>query len=125
MQDTTTILFVYNLDSGVLQSLHDYSSGKMAGSGATSPLSALTHSPVGMKKEWKRFLKELSIPSRSLDRDEFIAEFGHRSVTFPIVLLKQGPELKILVNSDEIKACRELGDLIALLKRRLAGIQAQ
>jgi len=121
MQDSPILLFVYNLDSGVLQSIHDYSTMKTESAGGEiSPLSRLTHSPLGMKKEWKRFIKELKIPSRSLDRNEFFHEFGRRPITFPIVLVKKGTELSILITTDEIKACSELRDLIQLVEGRIA-----
>jgi hypothetical protein len=123
MQDPLVILFVNNIDSGVLLSLHDYSTSKSDISGAdASPLSAITHSPVGIKKEWKRFLKELPIPSRSLDRNEFTTEFGNRPVAFPVVLLKKGTELSILVSAEEIRACRELSDLIHLVRERISNL---
>lgn len=120
MPDSKTLLFVYNIDSRVLQSLHDYSAGRAAASGQiTCPLMALTHSPVGMKKEWKRFLKELVIPSRSLDKNEFIAEFGPRQIAYPAILVKKGTDLIILVTAEEIERCREPGELISLVLDRL------
>jgi len=121
MPDSKTLLFVYNLDSGVLQSLHDYSPGRGAASGTgTCALAAVTFSPVGMKKEWKRFLKEFRLPSRSLGRDEFCSEFGHCTITLPVVLLRKGTELSVIVSTEELKACRELSDLIHLVEERLS-----
>jgi len=120
MPDTPSLLFVYNLDSAVLQSLHDYSSSKTAPAGVDpSPLMTLTYSPLGIKKEWKRFLKELAVPSRSISRDEFVMEFGHLKVTFPVVLNQKGPALSILISTEEIQQCRDLSDLIALVRERL------
>ena len=120
MPDTTAILFIHNLDSGVLQSLHDYSSSKGAASKADAcPLSRITHSPLGIKKEWKRCLKELPIPPRLLDRDQFISEFGHRPLTFPVVLLKRGAELSVLVSTDELNRCMDLSDLVSLVGERV------
>jgi hypothetical protein len=122
MPDSTTLLFLHNLDSGVLQPLQDYSRSKSAASGAAAcTLSTLTLSPVGIKKEWKRFLKDLKIPSRSLDRNEFLSEFGRRSITFPVVLLKSGTELSVLISTEELNACRNLSDLILLVRERLPG----
>ena len=123
MPDSTTLLFVHNLDSGVLQSLHDYSSGKAAVSETDAcTLSILTHSPVGMKKAWKQFLKDLKIPSRTLDRNEFIAEFGHRPITFPVVVLKKGPELSVLISTEELRQCHDLSSLILLVGERLSRV---
>ena len=120
MHGKISLLFVYNLDSRILESLHDYSSGK----GITSeknvcPLSTLTHSPVGIKKEWKRFVKDLTIPSRDLAKNEFTAEFGARPITFPVVILKKEEELTVLASAEEIGRCAELGGLITILEERL------
>ena len=122
MQGQKTLLFVYNSDSGVLQPLKDFSTGKAAVPGADAcVLSAVTHSPVGMKKEWKRFIKDLEIPSRFLDRNEFSAEFRSRypQATFPVVLVQKGTELSGLISTEELNRCRDLEDLIVLMRQRL------
>lgn len=122
MPDSKTLLLVFNLDSGILESLHDYSSSKAAASAADAcPLSRIIHSPVGIKKEWKRFLKDLTIPSRSLDRDEFMREFGNRHLTYPVIVIRKGTELSFIVNSEEIQRCQDLSQLISLIEERLTG----
>ncbi len=123
MPENMTLLFVYNLDSGVLQSVHDYTTRRPDASGAAvHNLNTITHSPLGIKKEWKRFLKELRIPSRSMDRNEFITEFGHTTITFPVVLLKKGTELSVLLGAEELNRCRDLSDLIDLVNERILRI---
>jgi len=121
MQGSETLLVVDNTDSGVLPSLKDFSTGKVGASRAgTFTISSITHSPVGMKKEWKRFLKDLEIPSRTLERGEFIAEFGsgHSPMTYPVVLIQKGTELSVLISTEELSRCRDLNDLITLLRQR-------
>jgi hypothetical protein len=122
MPGSKTLLLVDNTDSGVLQPLKDFSAGTTTPSAAaTHSLSSITHSPVGMKKEWKRFLKELEIPSRTLERIDFLAEFGSRyqQTTFPVVLVQKGADLSVLINTEELSRCRDLNDLVLLLKQRL------
>ncbi len=122
MPGQKNLLFIYNTDSGALQGFKDFSSGKAAPAGAGAcPLTGITHSPVGMKKEWKRFCKDLDIPSRSLHRNEFLAEFGSRQqqITFPVVLVQKGTELEIFISTEELNRCRDLNDLILLMKQRL------
>jgi len=123
MQAQKTLLFVYNTDSGVLQSFKNFSSGKASSSGGadTCNLSAITHSPVGIKKEWKRFCKDLENPSRSLDRNEYSAEFGsrHPQSSFPVVLIQKGTEIENFISTEELNRCRALEDLIVLVKQRL------
>lgn len=123
MPDSKTLVFVSNLDSRVLQSLHDYSSGKAVVSEADlCALSRIIHSPLGIKKEWKRFLKECTIPSRSLSRDEFISEFGHLAITFPVVLLKKGTDLSVFISTEEINRFRDLHDFIRLVEERVSRV---
>ena len=121
MPGSKILLIVDNTDSEVLPSLKDFSAGTAAASGAgTRTLSTMTHSPVGMKKEWKRFLKDLEIPSRTLERSEFTSEFGsgHPKMTFPVVLIKTGTELTVLISTEELRRCRDLNDLIVLMRQR-------
>jgi hypothetical protein len=122
MPGTKTLLIIDNTNSGVLQQLKDFSAGTAVASGAaTCTLSTITHSPVGMKKEWKRFLKGLEIPSRTLEKSEFVSEFrsGYPPATFPVVLVQKGTELAVLISTEELDRCRDLNDLIPLLKQRL------
>lgn len=123
MQGSMAVIFVYNIDSGVLQSLHEYSGSRPGASGtAACHLFALTHSPVGMKKEWKRFLKELEVPSQSMDRNEFEQEFGRRDIAYPVVLLRRGTELSVLVSAGEIQGCGDTGALVGLVQKRLPAV---
>jgi hypothetical protein len=122
MPGTKTLLFVYKTDSGVLQSLKNYSTGTAASGSDICTLSAVTHSPVGMKKEWKRFLKDLQIPSRSLDRNEYTMEFRQHPTTFPVVLVQTGTELAVLIGTEELNQCRDLNDLMLLVRERLLQI---
>lgn len=122
MPGTKTLLIIDNTNSGVLQPLKNFSAGTAAASGAgTRTISGITHSPVGMKKEWKRFLKDLDIPSRTLDKSEFLSEFGsgHHQTTFPVVLVQKGTELAVLISTEDISRCRDLNDFILLLRQRL------
>ena len=120
MQELKTLLFVYNTDSSVLPELRDYTAGTSAASRAGNcTFCALTHSPVGMKKEWRRFVKALEIPSRFLNRNEFFSEFGNYEITFPAVFLRKGTELAILICSEELNRCQTLGDIISLIEYHL------
>jgi hypothetical protein len=120
MQELKTLLFVYNTDSSVLQALKDYTSCTSAASRAENcTLCAITHSPVGMKKEWRRFIKSLEIPSRFLNRNEFFSEFGNYQITFPAVFLRKGTELAILICSEELNRCQTLNDIISLIEYHL------
>jgi hypothetical protein len=119
-QELKTLLFVYNTDSSVLQALRDYTACPSAASrSGNCTLCALTHSPVGMKKEWKRFIRDLEIPSQFLNRNEFLSEFGDYQHTFPAVFLRKGTELVLLICSGELSRCQTLRDIISLIEYHL------
>ena len=124
MYQDLSLLFVYNNDSGMLQNFKQYSLSTSASSRGGCHLAAITHSPVGMKKDWKRFIRELNLPSRFLDRNEFSSEFREVTTTYPCILRKSGNTLSVLVSTEEINRCRELEDLIGLVQQRLQFVPA-
>jgi len=118
-----TLLFIYNSDSNRLPGLKDYTAGTPAAIQVENcALSAITHSPVGMKKEWKRFIRDLTVPSRFLNRNEFFSEFGQCLTAFPVVLLQKETELEILVSAEELSRCRTLEDFVSLLEQQIRNI---
>ena len=121
MQPGRSLLFVYNVDSETLPKTNDHM--RMAGSGKeTCGLLALTFSPIGMKKEWRRFVHALDVPARFMSRDEFVGEFRNSTTPFPAVFLQTGPDLFVLISSDEISQCARLEDLTNLVQQRLTQI---
>lgn len=82
-------------------------------------LREVTYSPIGMKKEWKRFVHDLGIPVRFLPRDEFLLKFGAGTTTFPVAFIQTGKDLTPFISTDEINRCTHLEDLIILVKQRL------
>jgi len=118
-----TLIFIFNSDSGVLPKIKDYASRAAAPGGDGCSLYSLTYSPIGMKKEWKRFIRDLGIPARFLNRNEFSSEFGPRALKFPVVLLQAGSELRLFISTEEINRCAGLGDLIDLVQQRVTQIR--
>ena len=125
MPDLKTILFIYNTNNGALKSLLDYFAGSASADETdVCRLNALTSSAAGIKKEWKGFLKDLNIPSRLLDRNEFFWEFGEMQTSFPVVLIQSGAELAVLVGTETLNQCSDLNDLIHLMQQRLLQVSA-
>jgi hypothetical protein len=117
-----SLVFVYNVDSEILPKTNDHMRMAMPGK-ETCGLLALTFSPIGMKKEWRRFVHALDIPARFLSRDEFLAEFRTSTTPFPAVFLQTGNDLFVFISADEINQCARLEDLISLVQQRLTQIR--
>jgi hypothetical protein len=119
MQSGMVLLFVYNIERGNLSGMTDY---RQSFSSAKSPrcnLFALIYSPVGMKKTWKRFINDISIPSRFLYYDEFQLESGEQKPSLPAVFLQSGKSYYVLITPEEINRLGSTDVLIELVIRRL------
>jgi hypothetical protein len=115
-----TLLFVYNNSSEILPKIKDYASKKAIHETDRCNLYDITHTPIGMKKNWKRFITGIGIPVRMLNGNEFSSEFGSGLVTCPVALLQMGKDLTIFIRTDELKHCAGIEDLISLVQKRYA-----
>jgi hypothetical protein len=112
------LVFVYNADSGVFNTLADAAHKFFSPQTYRCNLCALTHSAVGMRKEWKRFLDSLDSPMEFLHADELKARYGVAGVPLPAIFQREGEGLEVLFGADAINACRTMDDL----KRLILGV---
>lgn len=120
MQSGRSLVFVYNARSEALPKIEGSMSRVADAGGEHCNLLALTFSPIGMKKEWKRFLHDIGMPARFLSRDEFASEFRNIAATYPCAYLQTGQDLFIIAGTEEINRCAQLGDLIGIIHQRLS-----
>ena len=109
------LVFVYNADSGVFNTLADAAHKIFSPQTYACNLCALTHTVIGMRREWKRFLDGLDSPLEFLHADELTARYGVEGVPLPAVFRRDGESLEVAVGADSINACRTLDDLKRLI----------
>ena len=114
------LVFVYNADSGVFNTLADAAHKIFSPRTYACNLCALTHSAVGMRGEWRRFLEGLDAPPEFLHADELKARYGVAGVPLPAVFERDGGNIEVLFGADSINACRTLEDLKRLI---LSGVK--
>ena len=114
------LIFVYNADSGVVNTLLDIGHKIVSPATYDCKLCALTHSTFRMRRDWRNFVERLSIPVEFLHRDEFQARYKDVPISAPAILLADGPLLKPWVDSSEINQCQSLTELEALINDHLA-----
>lgn len=68
----SSIVFVYNADSGLLNEMKDYVHKIVSPASYGCKLCAITYGRIGIKDQWKAFIEQLGIPVRFLHRDEFV-----------------------------------------------------
>lgn len=109
------LVFVYNADSGVFNALADAAHKIFSPQTYACNLCALTHTAVGMRGEWRRFLDGLGRPLEFLHADELASRYGVSGVPLPAVFRKAGDGLEVLAGADAVNACRTLDDLKRLI----------
>ena len=114
-----SLVFVYNADSGLFNSLSDMSHKIFSPETYQCNLCALTHSTFGMRKSWKRFLETLDRGFEFLHADELKTRHGVSNVALPAIFMKEDGSLKLWIDASEINGCRTIDDLKRLIKERL------
>ncbi len=113
------LIFVYNADSGLFNSLTDTAHKILSPETYGCNLCAITYGGFGMKKEWKEFLKNINIPIDFLHRNELADKYGFLSIDLPAILISKNGVPQILVNSESINSCKTIDDLKNLIKSKL------
>jgi hypothetical protein len=115
MRQDHFLLFVTDEDSSVLTELTNSLDKTTSARKPRCTLSALIFSPVGMKKEWKRFTGNLGIPVRFLHSDEAGKELKDIHAAFPAVFLQTGDIVRVIIHAEDINRCATLEDLMSLV----------
>ncbi|WP_372524134.1 hypothetical protein [Sulfuricaulis sp.] len=115
-----TLIFVYNSDSGFVNTLLDIGHKIVSPQTYACNLCAITHSTFGMRDEWKRFVDGIKIPVEFLHRDELSRQYGIHGAALPAVFRKTDGGLEVWISHEEINRCRSLDEL-----KRLVGQKRQ
>ncbi len=114
-----TLIFVYNADSGFVNTLLDIGHKIVSPQTYACNLCAITHSTFSMRDEWKNFVAGLGVPVEFLHRDELEKQYGLRAPELPAIFRKTDGALEPWINREEINRCHSLTDLERLINSRL------
>ncbi len=118
---TTTLVFVYNADSGFANAMVDVAHKLFSPGTYACNLCQLTHSAFGMRDRWRDFLESLNYEMEFLHRDEFRVEGHALAVELPAILRRSNEEMNVLIAAEELNAIVSLEDLMAVLGKKLKG----
>ncbi len=119
--ETSSLVFVYNADSGVFNTLADLAHKTLSPATYSCNLCAITYSSFGMRREWKAFLEGLDATVEFLHRDELRERYGVADVPLPAIFLKRGDgALETWVDAATLNTCASMKDLQRLIADRLA-----
>lgn len=114
------LVFVYNADAGLLNTIMDSAHKLFAPSTYQCELCAVTHGMIGMRTEWKEYMSKLSYETRFYHRDGFRKDWPKVIVDLPAIFFQDdSTELQLLISKKDLEAVSSIAQLTALLGRRI------
>ena len=113
------LLFVYNADSGLFNTVTDIAHKLLSPSTYTCDLCALTHGHFKVRDKWVGFLQNLDADCEFLHRDEFHAKYGRTDIPLPAIFLNTGDSPAMFIDAHTLGQFGSLDALIAALTQRL------
>lgn len=113
------LVFVYNANSSLFNQVGDLIHKTFSPKTYQCNLCGLTYSGIGMKNDWKKFIKSLPIKAEFLHKDEFLGQYPNRqNIPLPTVFVKKGNSLMQLISAEEINQKKKLEDLESLITQK-------
>jgi len=120
--EEATLLFVYNANSGMLNTIIDGAHKVLSPKTYACNLCDITYGMFAENKVWKKFRESNTLTFDFLYKDEFLqqyaSKFGH-AYNFPIVLIKNKGDLEVFIASKELNTLKTAQELIAVIEERL------
>jgi len=114
-----TLLFIYNANSGALNTLFDVGHKLFSASTYPCSLCDLTYDTFKENKTWRAFREESSIPMAFYHKDEFEEKFPKENLNYPSILTLENDKLTILLNHSTLNNISTVEELVTLLKTTL------
>jgi hypothetical protein len=116
-----TLLFVYNADSGLFNTLGDIGHKLFSPSTYPCALCAITHGVLTERAERRAFVESLGVPCEFLHRDQFRNRFPGVAVPLPAVFRLVDGDPRVCAEAAALAACSGLADLKTLICRDCTG----
>lgn len=115
MNEQPQLLFVYNADSGLFNTLADAAHKVFSPETYACNLCKVTYGWFSERAEWRAFIESLDAECDFLHRDELQARFPDLEVALPAVLRLVDDEPRVCIDAEHLNECAELDDLIKLV----------
>jgi hypothetical protein len=113
------LLFVYNADSGLLNTLKDTVHKAIAPETYACNLCRITYGAISMRDEWKNFIAGLPHDVAFMHRDEFVRAYPGTHADLP-ALFSADEAPRVLVSAKEMNDAKTIRALIDLVTTALS-----
>ncbi|WP_400074215.1 GTPase [Zobellia russellii] len=120
--DIQKLVFIYNADSGLKNSLLDSAHKILSPSTYDCNLCDITFGVFTENKVWKGFRESTSMEMEFLHRDEYKKQYASKfgtKFTFPIILARTNNDLEVFVGTEEMNTIENAESLVDLITKRM------
>jgi hypothetical protein len=119
LDNNSKLIFVYNADSNVISLVKDFWHKLLRPSTYQCRLCGVTYGVFGMKREWKKFIRNLSINVEFLHRDEFEDKYDIKDAQYPSAFINEEGRLRLLISAEEMNLVNSLDEMESLIFSKL------
>lgn len=110
------LVFVYNADIGLFNTLTDIAHKLLSPSTYQCNLCSLTHGYFAAREEWATFLHDLEAEIEFLHRDEYVERYPDAHVVFPAIFVNMYDELTLWIDREVINGMSTADELMAMIR---------
>ena len=118
------LLFVYNADTGLFNSVTDIAHKILSPKTYNCNLCKLTHGVFSARDSWVKFLKSIEVPIEFLHRDEFIQRYPQNHTQLPAIFIQKDKSITLWLDHHAINSLKNVEALKALILDKLKSDQA-
>ena len=115
------LLFVYNADSGLFNTMADIGHKIFSPSTYACDLCMLTHGYFSERQEWRDFIENLGVGCTFLHRDQFRRRHPDERSELPAVFLINRDGIRPCVTAQQLRDCKDLKQLEQLITESCLG----
>ena len=115
----TNLLFVYNADSGLFNTVTDIAHKMLSPKTYECNLCSITHGVFKVRETWVQFLEQLDAACEFLHKDEFLKNYPDSDVTFPAILKMNDGQPELWIDSESINGLGSVDDLKRVISAKL------
>ncbi len=111
------LVFVYNADTGLFNTLADIGHKIFSPKTYSCDLCQLTHGYFTERAAWQAFVEQLDVECRFLHRDEFHQEFPDRTDALPAIFIQTDNKLSLCIDSEKLQQYEDIDELMSAVKQ--------
>ena len=116
----TKLVFVYNADSGLFNTVTDIAHKIMSPKTYSCHLCSLTHGYFKVRDTWVTFLQSIDAECEFLHRDELFEKYAIADADLPQIYKNRNGKLEPWISRDDIERFSHVDELMTFIQQKLA-----